>query len=60
MIATGYTVAGVIIVILFSIVGCCVFGRSAGAYDDFDDDEVANALEIEPKKYAKVVPGPDA
>lgn len=50
MIATGYTLAGVTVTVLFSLIGCCLFGRSGGAYDDNDED-----LQI-PKKYAVVAP----
>lgn len=50
MIATGYTLAGVMVTLCFSLIGCCLFCRSGGAYDDNDED-----LHI-PKKYAVVIP----
>ena len=61
MIATGYTLAGALIIGLFSTIGCCVFSKSAGAYDDGDEIVVAHSV-VENgvpqtnglKKYSKV------
>jgi hypothetical protein len=56
MIATGYTLAGVLIIVVFGLISCCTFAKSAGGYDE----ELEEGLEIETKKYAKVNPSTDA
>jgi len=53
MLATGYTVAGVLITCLFSFVGCCMFSKPLGAYDDL----MVSPEETKPvdgNKYLKV------
>ena len=61
MIATGYTVAGVLIVVIFSLDGCCIFGKGAGAYDDLVDDEITNGIHPPVQKnYSKVANVNDA
>jgi hypothetical protein len=62
MIAMGYTIAGAMIVLIFSIIGCCVFGKGAGAYDeDMIEEEVANGVHADAKKkYSKVDIATDA
>ena len=60
MLATGYTVGGMLVIITFSLTGCCVFAKSAGGYDDFSqDDEVVIGLKTE-KAYNKVDLSTDA
>ena len=44
MIAMGYTYAGILIIVLFFLVTCCIFAKPSGTYDD----------EIENESYDKV------
>ena len=59
MIATGYTIAGLLIILIFTIIGFCVFGRSSGGYDE-QEEEDATGLQSEVKKYSKVGVATDA
>jgi hypothetical protein len=61
MLATGYTLAGASIIVLFSLIGCCIFAKPNGAYDEVEDDEASTGLQAESKKkYNKVDLSTDA
>ena len=59
MLATGYTLAAALIICLFSLIGCCIFAKPAGGYDD---DHIETAAVVGNgvhqtdglKKYSKV------
>ena len=50
MVATVYTVAGCLFILMFAIVGFCFYARPFSTYDE----QAQIALEVEEQKYAKV------
>jgi len=62
MMATGYTLAGGCVIIFFGLIGCCVYAKPSGAYDEVEDADATLGLqsELKMKKYAKVDAATDA
>ena len=48
MLAMAYTYAGVLILMLFGIVGCCLVARPAGTYAEEDEEELGGDVEEKP------------